>query len=219
MQYLLNGANWDPTDPAGIPYLLGQHILITLVSVGIGLAIALPISLLLVRYTRFYPSAITVASIIYTLPSLAFMAFLIPFTQLTPATVIIPLVLYTQVVLIRNIVAAIRSVDPTLVEVGRAMGMNARQLQLHVVLPLAAPIIIAGLRVTTVTTIGIAAIGSLFGIPNLGYLITQGLALSYNDQILAGAIMLTILALGADALLLGVQMLINRGRTTVVAAS
>lgn len=219
MQYLLNGANWDPTDPAGIPYLLGQHILITLVSVGIGLAIALPISLLLVRYTRFYPSAITVASIIYTLPSLAFMAFLIPFTQLTPATVIIPLVLYTQVVLIRNIVAAIRSVDPTLVEVGRAMGMNARQLQLRVVLPLAAPIIIAGLRVTTVTTIGIAAIGSLFGIPNLGYLITQGLALSYNDQILAGAIMLTILALGADALLLGVQMLINRGRTTVVAAS
>lgn len=218
MQYLLDGANWDPTDPSGIPYLLGQHILITVVSVVIGLAIALPISLLLVRYTRFYPTAITVASIIYTLPSLAFMAFLIPFTQLTPATVIIPLVLYTQVVLIRNIVAAIRSVDPNLVEVGRAMGMNAVQTQLRVVLPLAAPIIIAGLRVTTVTTIGIASIGPLFGVPNLGYLITQGLALSYNDQILAGAIMLTLLALGADLLLLGVQSLINRGRVSVVAS-
>jgi osmoprotectant transport system permease protein len=147
------------------------------------------------------------------------MAFLIPITKLTPATVIIPLVLYTQVVLIRNIVAAIRSIDPTLVEVGRAMGMNTAQLQLRVVLPLAAPIIIAGLRVTTVTTIGIAAIGPLFGVENLGYLITDGLALSYNDQILAGAISIAIVAVGADLLLLGVQSWINRGRAAVIAAS
>ena len=219
MQYLLNSANWDLTDPLSIPNLLGDHLQITLISVLIGLAIAFPISLLLVRYTQFYPTAITVASIIYTLPSLAFMAFLIPFTQLHEATVIIPLVLYTQVVLIRNIVAAIRSVDPTLVDVGSAMGMNATQLQLRVVLPLAAPIIIAGLRVTTVTTIGIASIGPLFGVENLGYLITDGLALSYSDQILAGAIMITIVAVGADLLLLGVQSLINRGRTPVIAAS
>jgi osmoprotectant transport system permease protein len=219
VQYLLNGANWDLTDPMSVPNLLVDHIEITLISVLIGLVIAFPISLLLVRYSRFYPTAITTASIIYTLPSLAFMAFLIPFTKLSPATVIIPLVLYTQVVLIRNIVAAIRSIDPMLVEVGRAMGMNSRQLQLRVVLPLATPIIIAGLRVTTVTTIGIASIGPLFGVENLGYLITDGLALSYNDMILAGAIMLTIVAVGADLLLLGVQSFINRGRPVVIAAS
>jgi len=219
VQYLLNGANWDFTDPMSVPNLLGDHIQITVISVLIGLAIAFPIALLLVRYTRFYPSAITVASIIYTLPSLAFMALLIPVFQLNLPTVLIPLVLYTQVVLIRNIVAAIRSVDPTLVEVGRAMGMNSRQLQLRVVLPLAAPIIIAGLRVTTVTTIGIASIAPLFGVENLGYLITDGLALSYSDQILAGAIMLTIVALGADLLLLGVQSFINRGRAGVVAVN
>jgi osmoprotectant transport system permease protein len=219
MHYLLDGANWDITDPMSVPNLLIDHIEITLISVLIGLIIAFPISLLLVRYSRFYPTTITVAGIIYTLPSLAFMAFLIPFTKLSNATVIIPLVLYTQVVLIRNIVAAIRSIDPTLIEVGRAMGMNSTQLQLRVVLPLATPIIIAGLRVTTVTTIGIASIAPLFGVENLGYLITDGLALSYTDMILAGAIMLTVVAVGADLLLLGVQSMINRGRTAVIAAS
>lgn len=219
MPYLLNGSNWDLADPMSIPNLLLDHIEITLICVLIGLAIALPVSLLLVRYSRFYPPAITAASIIYTLPSLAFMAFLIPVFGLAPLTVMLPLVLYTQVVLIRNIVAAIRAVDPTLIEVGRAMGMNSIQLQLRVVLPLAAPIIIAGIRVATVTTIGIAAIGSLFGTYNLGYLITDGLALSYRDMILAGAIMLTILALGTDLLLLGVQNLINRGGVAVIAAS
>ncbi|HEY8325420.1 MAG: ABC transporter permease [Ktedonobacterales bacterium] len=219
MQYLLNGSNWDFTDPQSVPNLLVNHLVITVLAMLVGLAIALPISFLLARYTRFYPTAITTASIIYTLPSLAFMAFLIPFTQLSPLTVFIPLVLYTQVVLIRNTVAAIRSIDPTLVEVGRAMGMNNVQVQLRVVLPLAAPIIIAGIRVTTVTTIGIAAIGPLFGTQNLGFLITDGLALSYNDMILAGAIMLTILAIGTDLLLLGVQNRINRGGVAVIAAS
>ncbi len=219
MNYLLNSAYWDITDPSSIPSLFIQHIWITFVSMAIGIAIAAPISLLLVRYTRFYPATITVASIIYTLPSLAFMAFLIPFTSLTPATVIIPLVLYTQVVLIRNFVAAIRSVDPTLVEVGRAMGMNNLQLQWRVVLPLAAPIIIAGIRVTTVTTIGIASISQLFGVPNLGSLIIIGFANSYFDQVLAGAIAIAVLAVGADLALLGLQTWINRGRSTVIAAN
>lgn len=219
MQYLLDGSNWDITDPQSVTNLLFDHIEITLLCMLVGLAIALPISLLLVRYSRWYPSTITVASIIYTLPSLAFMAFLIPLTKLTPATVFIPLVLYTQVVLIRNIVAAIRSIDPTLLEVGRAMGMNSVQLQLRVVLPLAAPVIIAGLRVATVTTIGIASIGPLFGTNNLGWLVTQGLNLAYYDMVLAGAIMLTVVAVGADLLLLGVQSLINRGHAVVLAAS
>lgn len=219
MQYLLNGAYWDVTDPTSIPNLFLQHIWITIITMVIGVAIATPISLALVRYTRFYPAAITAASILYTLPSLAFMAFLIPFTGLSPATVIIPLVLYTQVVLIRNFVAAIRSVDPTLVEVGRAMGMNGTQLQWRVVLPLAAPIIIAGLRVTTVTTIGIASIAPLFGTEDLGFLITDGIATSYNDQILAGAIAIAILAIGADLALLGLQSWINRGRPAVVVAN
>ena len=213
MQYLLNGANWDFTDPMSIPNLLIAHIYITAIGVGLGLVIAFPIALLVARYTRIYPPVITTASIIYTLPSLAFMALLIPFYGLTLVTVEIPLVLYTQVVLTRNIVAAIRAVDPVLVEVGRAMGMNTRQLALRVTLPLAAPIIIAGVRVATVTTIGIAAISTFFGVSSLGDLIKQGISNYYTDQILAGAILLTLLAIVADVGLLGVQALVSRGQS------
>lgn len=213
MKYLLSGANWDITDPASIPNLLIAHIYITAIGVGLGLLIAFPIALLVARYTRFYPPVITTASIIYTLPSLAFMALLIPFYGLTLITIEIPLVLYTQVVLIRNIVAAIRAVDPVLLEVGRAMGMNSRQLLLRVTLPLAMPIIIAGLRVATVTTIGIAAISTFFGVSSLGDLIKLGISNYYRDQILAGAILLTALAIVADLALLGVQAWLSKGQS------
>lgn len=218
MHYILDGYNWDLSDPMSIPNLLFQHLIITVESIAIALVIAVPIALLAARYTRIYVPAVTTANILYTLPSLAFMALLIPFTHLNPPTVIIPLVLYAQIVLIRNIVAAVRAVDPGLVEVGRAMGMSSWQLQLRVVLPLALPVIVAGLRVATVTTIGIAAIGPLFGVPDLGTLIFQGENFSYNDQIIAGVILISALAIVADLLLLGLQRWLGRGREIVPAA-
>ena len=218
MQYILNGYNWDLSDPMSIPNLLFQHLIITVESIAIALVIAVPVALLAARYTRIYVPAVTTASLLYTLPSLAFMALLIPWFGLNPPTVIIPLVLYAQVVLIRNIVAAVRAVDPGLVEVGRAMGMNGWQLQTRVVLPLALPIIVAGLRVATVTTIGIAAIAPLFGVPNLGTLIFQGFNFSYRDQTLAGVILVSLLAIFADLLLLGLQRWLGRGREIVPVA-
>ena len=218
MPYILNGYNWDLSDPMSIPNLLFDHVVLTVESIVIALIIAVPIALLAARYTRIYVPAVTGAGIIYTLPSLAFMALLIPITGLNPPTVIIPLVLYAQVVLIRNIVAAVRAVDPGLVEVGQAMGMNGWQLQTRVVLPLALPVIVAGLRVATVTTIGIAAIAPLFGVPDLGTLIFQGFNFSYNDQILAGVILVSILAIVADLALLGLQRWLGRGRQIAPAA-
>lgn len=218
MPYILNGYNWDLSDPSSIPNLLAAHLLITVESMVIALLIAVPIALLAARYTRIYLPAVTSAGIIYTLPSLAFMALLVPFFGLNPPTVVIPLVLYAQVVLIRNIVAAVRAVDPGLVEVGRAMGMNGWQLQVRVVLPLALPVIVAGLRVATVTTIGIATIAPLFGIPDLGTLIFQGFNFSYNDQTLAGVILVSVLAVVADLALLACQRLAGRGRQIVPAA-
>jgi osmoprotectant transport system permease protein len=110
-------------------------------------------------------------------------------------------------------VAAIRSVDPGLIEVGRAMGMNGWQLQTKVVLPLALPVIIAGIRVVVVTTIGIASISQIVGVSDLGTLIFQGQTFAYNDEIIAGAILITALALGADLLLLLVQRLLARGQS------
>ena len=125
------------------------------------------------RYTRLNLPVQTAASILYTIPSFAFLAYMISITGLTLATLLVPLIAYAQVVLIRNIVAAIRAVDPTLVEVGRAMGMNRIQLQRRVVLPLSLPIIVAGIRVVAVTTIGIATLGPYVGTPNLGTLDLQ----------------------------------------------
>lgn len=217
MSYILDGYNWDLSDPMSIPNLLIQHLIITGVALAIGLVIAIPVGVLAARNTKIYFPAVTTAGIVYTLPSLAFMALLIPLTGLNPPTVIIPLVLYTQVVLIRNTVAAIRAVDPALLEVGRAMGMTERQVLLRVSLPLALPVIVAGIRVAAVTTIGIATIAPLFGIENLGFLIFAGISAAFNDEILAGAILVSILAILVDLLLLGLQSLISRGRQIVPA--
>jgi len=131
---------------------------------------------------------------------------------------VIPLVAYAQVVLIRNIVAAIRAVDPALVEVGRAMGMSTYQLQSRVVLPLALPVIIAGLRVATVTTIGIATLAPLVGTEDLGTMIFQGFNFSYKDEVIAGVILVSLLAIVADLLLLAAQSWLGRGRQIVPAA-
>ncbi len=232
MSYILNGAHWNLSDPMSIPNLLFAHLYLTLVSVGIGLVIAFPIALLISR-TRtsrtlsfrallfnpasLYTPVIGGASFLYTIPSLAFVALLVPFTGLTPLTMIIPLVAYTQLVLIRNIVAAIHAVDPALVEVGRAMGMSRPQLQVRVVLPLSLPVIVAGIRVATVTTIGIATIAPLVGTADIGTLIFQGFNFAYYDEIIAGVIVVSLFAILADLLLLAVQTALGRGRQIVPA--
>lgn len=212
MSYIFNGYNWDLTDPTSIPNLLWVHIYVTLISMGIGLAIAFPIALLVARYRPLYLPVVNTAGVIYTIPSLAVLAFLvgIPGLGLSLATIIIPLVAYSQIVLIRNIVAGIRAVDPALVEVGRAMGMDRVQLQLRVILPLALPIIIAGVRVAAVTTIGIATLAPEVGTDDLGYLIFQGFNFSYKDQIFAGVILVSLLAIVTDLLLLVLQSRLAR---------
>lgn len=219
MSYLLNGNNWRTDLQDGIPNLLATHLYVTGVTLLVSLALAFALSLLVMRFQRAYLPVITVAGIVYTIPSVAVLAFLIPFSGLGDTTLIIPLVAYAQVVLIRNIVEGIRSVDPALVEVGRAMGMDARQLQLRVVLPLALPVIVAGVRVATVTTIGIATVGPLVGSYTLGRLVFQGITFSNTDQVIAGAILITALALGIDGVLLAVQRLLSRGRPAAATAA
>jgi osmoprotectant transport system permease protein len=212
MDYIFDGSHWELSRETSIPHLLIDHLSITAISMILALVIAFPIALLAARYGKLYFPSITIAGLIYTIPSLAFMALLIPITGLSRTTVIIPLVLYAQVVLIRNIVAALKGVDPTLIEIGRAMGMTSRQVLLRVTLPLALPVIVAGIRVATVTTIGIATIAPLFGTQNLGYLIFQGFNTSYDDQVLAGVILVSVLAIIADLALLVAQKLLSRGR-------
>jgi osmoprotectant transport system permease protein len=219
MNFILNPSHWDLSDPTSIPNLLFEQLYVTFVSLAIAVIIAFPIALLVARYRRFYAPVISASGILYTIPSLAAFAFLValPGFGLSVTTIIVPLVIYSQVVLIRNIVAAINAVDPALIEVGRAMGMNGRQLQLRVVLPLALPVIVAGLRVATVTAIGIATLSFFVGVDTLGYLIQQGFNLADRDLTIGGAILVSLLAVIADLLLLGLQRWLARGREVVSA--
>jgi osmoprotectant transport system permease protein len=208
----------DPSHWGLISSLLLTQVYVALVSLAIALAIAFPIALLVARYRRLYTPVLGTMGFLYTIPSLAAFAFLVGITGLTPLTIIIPLVVYSQVVLVRNIVAAIHAVDPALVEVGRAMGMDRRQLQLRVVLPLALPVIVAGLRVATVTAIGIASLAGFVGVYTLGFIVQQGINLNSTDTTVGGAILVSLLAIVADLLLLGLQRWLSRGRELVVAS-
>lgn len=213
MSYILNGNNWIPQDDftLGILYLLGQHLLITVIAVVLGLVVAVPLALLALRYERVYLPLVTTASIVYTLPSLALIPLLVPVTGLSFSTVLIPLIAYAQVVLIRNIVIAVRSVDPALIEVGKAMGMSERQIQWRIILPLTLPVVAAGVRVVTVTTIGIATFGWVVGVENLGYLIYQGFNLSRPDMVAAGGILVSVFAIVVDLGLLVVERALQPG--------
>ena len=213
MSYLFNPANYDLSDPTSIPNLLIQHLTIVGIAMLISILIAIPLGILAARYKWLYPPVISIAGVMYTIPALALIAFLVPVTGLTIATIIIPLILYAQIALIRNTAAAINGIDPLLIEVGRAMGMNGRQLLQRVTLPMALPVTIAGIRIAMVTSIGIASLASLAGTDSLGTLIFQGISNLQSDQVIAGAVLISLLAIVADLLLLALQVGLNRGRS------
>jgi len=218
MRYLFSGYNYDLSDPGSIPNLTLQHLNLVGTSLLISLLIAIPLGLLIARDRRLYLPVITVADLLYTIPGIALIGILIIITHISAATVIIPLVLYNQLVLIRNTVAAVNNIDPLLMDVGRAMGMNSRQLLFRVTLPLALPVIVAGIRIATVTSIGIASLASLAGQGGLGDLIFNNLDSRDFDAISAGAILMGLLAIVADLLLLGLQVALNRGRSALSVA-
>ena len=215
MHYIFQPYNYDLTDPNSIPNLFFAHLYLVVITMLISLIIAIPLGILLARYQRFYLPATTIAGLLYTIPSIAAFALLIPITGISPATAIIPLVLYNQLVLIRNTTTAIRGVDPLLLEVGRAMGMTPWELLIRVTLPLALPVIIAGVRIATVTTVGIAALASLVGQTSLGNLIFQNIASGDTDAVVGGAILIALFAVIADLLLFSMQVALNRGRSAL----
>jgi osmoprotectant transport system permease protein len=215
MHYLLQSYNYNLTDPESIPNLFLKHLSLVLIIMLISIIIGIPLGLLVARYKRLYLPLITASGLLYTIPSIAAFALLIPFTGLSPATAIIPLVLYNQLILIRNTATAVNGIDPLLLEVGRAMGMKPQQLLFRVTLPLALPVIVAGIRIATVTTIGIVALASLVGQSTLGDLIFQNIAAFDPDPIAAGAILMAAFAIVADLLLLSLQVFLNRGRSAL----
>lgn len=220
MSYLLSPYNYDLSDPGSIPNLVLQHLFLVGVSLAISLLIAIPLGLLAARYRQIYLPVITIADLLYTIPGIALLGVLItlPGLGLSFQTAIIPLVLYTQLVLIRNTVTAVNGIDPLLLETARAMGMNSQQVLLRVTLPLALPVIVAGIRIATVTTVGIASLASLVGEGGLGDLIFKNITSGDTQAVIAGAILMSLVAIMADLLLLTLQTVLNRGRGSLSVA-
>ncbi len=181
---------------------LGEHIWLTLLAVTIGLALSVPIGIFAARHRRFYAPVIALSGFLYTIPSLALFAFLTPWTGLSTTTAEIGLVSYTLLILIRNVVAGLDGVAPDVKEAARAMGYSDRQLLWNVEVPLALPAIVAGLRIATVTTIGLVTVTALIGKGGVGYFILLGLSRTFSTAIILGAALAVVLAIVFDLVLL-----------------
>lgn len=196
----------DHTDDIATRML--EHIELTVIAVGLGFVISLGLALLAVRWRKLYGAVASFAGILYTIPSLALFGVLLTITGPTRTTAEIALVSYTLLILVRNIVAGLDGVPREVREAAVGMGFSPRQVLLKVDFPLALPVIVAGLRVATVTTIGLVTIAATINVDNLGTFITDGLARFFMTPVLLGAVLSIALAVAADLLLLGVQRLI-----------
>ncbi len=217
MNYLLSPSSYNLADPNSIPNLFLRHMYIVGLAMLISVVIAIPIGLLVARYPRLHTPIVTLSGIMYSIPALAFVAVLITVTGLSLGTIIIPLVVYNQLALISNTAAAVNNIEPLYIEVGKGMGMDRRELFFRVTLPLALPVIVAGIRISTVTTIGIASLAGFIGQGGLGALIFMNITVGDYDAIFAGAFLLSVLAIAADLLLLALQNALNRGRSMIPA--
>ena len=181
-----------------------EHVFMVAVAVGIAVAIGVPLGIAATRWRRWERVVIGVANVLQTIPSLALFGFLIPVPLIGgigARTAILALTMYALLPIVRGTHAGIRGVDPAVREAGRGLGMTDRQLLARVELPLAANVILSGVRVAAVISVGIATIAAAIGAGGLGVYIFQGLAMVDDTVILAGALPAALMALVADGLL------------------
>jgi osmoprotectant transport system permease protein len=176
-----------------------EHVELTAIAVGVGLIVAFALSLVVLRSPRLEGPVVWITGTLYTIPSLALFALLIPYTGLTILTAEIGLVSYTLLILIRNIVQGIRGVPADVREAATGMGYT------RVEVPLATPVIIAGVRVATVSTIGLVTVTALIGQGGFGYFILIGIQRFFSTELILGAVLSVGLAICADGLLVLLQ--------------
>jgi osmoprotectant transport system permease protein len=184
---------------------LVQHVELTGLAVLFGLLLAFPLALAAIRWPRLYGPILGFTGVLFTIPSLALFILLIPFTGLQIQTALIGLTIYTLLILVRNIVEGLRGVDQDVREAAQAMGYTPARQLFQVELPLALPVIMAGVRIATVTTIGLVTVTALIGWGGLGQLFIEGFTLDFTTPILVGIVLSALLAFAADLLLVGLQ--------------
>ena len=188
---------------------LTQHLQITAWSMLVAILIAFPLALLARRVPRLQALIIGSSTMIYTIPSLALFPFLVPFTGLSMKTVVIGLALYALTILVRSMLAGLTGVPAEVVESATGLGYGRTRLLFRVELPLALPVIMAGIRVATVSTVALATVGTLVSYGGLGNLIRDGVANDFKAEILAASVLCVVLAVVLDAVVVVLQWLMT----------
>jgi osmoprotectant transport system permease protein len=210
--------SWIPQNWTIIWQYTLDNAFLGLVAPLIGLVISVPAGIACVARPWLYPPVLSLTSAIYALPSLALFVVLIDYTGLGNLTVIIPLTLFSLCVLLPNVVDGLRGVPEPVRQAATAMGFTQLRRLVQVELPLAVPVIIAGMRVAVVSSISLASLGGLIGVSSLGYFFIDGLQRSYPTEIYAGLALTLLLALLCDLILVVVRRLLTpwtRGRGTL----
>jgi osmoprotectant transport system permease protein len=186
-----------------------EHLWITLAAVALGLVLAVPAAVLARRTPRLEAFILGVSTGLYTIPSLALFTFLVPFTGLTPWTVIIGLAGYALTILVRSTLEGLNSVPTDVVESARGLGYGRGRLLARVELPLALPVIFAGLRVATVSTVALTTVGTLVSYGGLGNLIKDGVDSNFRAELLTAAVLCVVLAVVLDLVLVASERLLT----------
>ena len=192
-------------NPDVILKLTAEHLYMTVVALLIATAIALPLSMILLRSERLASVTLGVLGMFYTIPSIALLILLLPIFGLNDKSVIAALVIYTQIILARNMVTGLKGVPEPTLEAATGVGMSNWQRWARVQIPLALPVILAGMRIAAVVAVSIATIGAKFGAGGLGTLLFDGIAQQRYDKIWAGAITVAVLALALNGLLMAAE--------------
>lgn len=209
---------WIDRNSAEIINRTWEHLRLTGISVAIGLVISIGLAVIALRWKWAYPPITGFAGLLYTIPSLALFALLVPFSGLTDATAIIALTSYTLFILVRNVVAGIDGVPEAVLEAADGMGYTRGARFWKMEVPLALPAIIAGIRIATVTTVGLVTITAVIGLGGYGFFVLRGLNTFFWTQLLVGVVLSVVLATVLDLIFVGIQKWLspwNRDRKPV----
>ena len=196
----------------------GQHLLITVSAVLLGVALAFPLALLARRYGRLETSIMGFSTALYTIPSLALFPLLVPFTGITATTVVVGLALYALTILVRSILDGLAAVPDDVRESARGLGYGTTSQLFRIELPLALPVMMAGLRVATVSTVALTTVGALVANGGLGNLIADGVFTNFKAELMAACLLCVAIAVLLDVLIVGAERLVTPWTRTRVTA-
>jgi len=204
MKWLMN--NWDQVIKA-----LGEHIFVSGSALLLAFAVSLPLGIWAARSNRVMTIALGISGVLYTIPTMALLALLIPIVGLGKTNAILAMVMFSLMILIRNVATGIREVPADVVDAARGMGMNTAQVLRRIELPLAAPVIVAGLRVAAVTVISITVVAAFVNAGGLGDIIFSGMSSDHSAKIWVGALTACLLSVLVDVSLHAVENRLRKG--------